>query len=29
MEVYAACLYGQDVANRCRMLEALGHGPAR
>lgn len=25
MEVYAACLYGQDVVNRRRVQEALGH----
>lgn len=25
MEVYAACLYGQDVVNRRRLQEALGH----
>lgn len=27
MEVYAACLYGQDVVNRRRVQEALGHSP--
>lgn len=25
MEIYAACLYGQDVMNRRRVQEALGH----
>lgn len=25
MEIYAACLYGQDVLNRRRVQEALGH----
>jgi len=29
MEVYAAGLDGQDVVNRRRVLEALGHGPGR